>query len=347
MKLDVIGQILARAREEGRRVLLETEGLALLDAMGIARPRHLFVRSSAEAAALPSTGLPGAQAVVKVVSPDILHKSDVGGVAVVANVPAEIADAIRDMERRLADRALAGFLVMEFVRFDASLGGELLAGLRWTEEFGPVVTIGAGGITTERLAEDLRPGREAAIVSPHLPASGLAGMLDEVAAVQLATRPFRGRAPRADLTQVTAAASHLMALARAFMPEGIAECELNPCAVTPAGLVALDVLVTLADAPAGRRAAAPAGQARPSSPAGQRRHHRRVRAAQPRTHHPQQSVARWLRSRARGDRQARRRDDRRLPLLSGRGVAAGARRPLRAGGGGRAGAGSPEGRRAP
>jgi acyl-CoA synthetase (NDP forming) len=254
MKLDVIGQILARAREEGRRVLLETEGLALLDAMGIARPRHLFVRSSAEAAALPSTGLPGAQAVVKVVSPDILHKSDVGGVAVVANVPAEIADAIRDMERRLADRALAGFLVMEFVRFDASLGGELLAGLRWTEEFGPVVTIGAGGITTERLAEDLRPGREAAIVSPHLPASGLAGMLDEVAAVQLATRPFRGRAPRADLTQVTAVASHLMVLARAFMPEGIAECELNPCAVTPAGLVALDVLVTLADAPA---AAAP------------------------------------------------------------------------------------------
>jgi acyl-CoA synthetase (NDP forming) len=255
MNLTAIAQLIARARREGRRALLETEGLELLDAMNITRPRHGFVRNSAEAAALPSTGLPGAKVVVKVVSAEILHKSDVGGVAVVANNCIDVATAIREMETRLIGHSLAGFLIMEFVRFDASLGGELLAGLRWTDEFGPVVTIGSGGITTEFLAEDLRPGREAAILSPHLPMARLGAALDEVAAVQLATRGFRGRPPRTDLSQVTAVASHLLALARAFMPHDIAECEINPCAATPGGLVALDVLVTLADAP--RPAAAP------------------------------------------------------------------------------------------
>jgi acyl-CoA synthetase (NDP forming) len=245
MNLDAIRAIIERARTAGRSVLLETEGLELLDAMGIARPRHRFLQNSAEVMALENTGLPGANVVVKVVSPEILHKSDVGGVAVVANSRADIATAIHDMETRLAGRTITGFLVMEFIRHDASLGGELLAGLRWTSEFGPVVTIGAGGITTEFLARDLREGRDAAIVSPHLAGDGLGRALEDVAAVALATRGFRGRPPRTDASRVAAVGTLLMTLAQKLMPQGIAECEINPLAVTPSGLFALDILVTL------------------------------------------------------------------------------------------------------
>ncbi|HSL21628.1 MAG TPA: acetate--CoA ligase family protein [Vicinamibacterales bacterium] len=246
MNLDAITALIERARAAGRRALLETEGLELLDALGVARPRHRFIRGSAEAARLDGTGLPGDRLVLKVVSPEILHKSDVGGVAVVGNSRSDVATAIHDMETRLAGHQIDGFLLVEFVEHDAALGGELLAGLRWTDEFGAVVTIGAGGITTEFLARDLAHGRDAAIVSPRLPVEGLNRALEQVSAVALATRGFRGRAPRTSIAEITAVAERLMALARAAMPHGIAECEINPLAVTPAGLFALDVLVTLA-----------------------------------------------------------------------------------------------------
>ena len=245
MNREAIRTVIERARAEGRAVLLETEGLELLDAMEIARPRHRFLRSSADVLSSERTGVPGDTVVIKVVSPEILHKSDLGGVAIVPNRRADIATALHDMETRLAGHAISGFLLMEFIRHDAALGGELLAGLRWTAEFGPVVTIGAGGVTTEFLAQGLQHGRDAAIFSPHLPVDGVNRALDRVSAVALATQGFRGRAPRTNVAEISGLGAKLMAIARAAMPDGIAEFEINPVAVTPSGLFALDVLVTL------------------------------------------------------------------------------------------------------
>lgn len=250
MKVEAISRIIAGARTDGRRVLLETEGLALLDALGIDHPRYRFVENATEAHALDPVGLTGDRVVVKVVSPAILHKSDVGGVAAVANDRAAIASAIVEMQRGLQDYPIVGFLVMEFVEHDPSFGGELLAGLRWTTEFGAVVTIGGGGITTEFLARELKTGHEALMFSPALAGAALDRRLQEVAAVRIATSAFRGKAARASIHQVAAAANHLAAVARAFMPADIAECEINPLVTTPRGVVALDILVTLAtDAP--------------------------------------------------------------------------------------------------
>lgn len=247
MNIDAVRQIVDRVRGERRRVLLETEGLELLEALEIPRPRYRFVRTSAEAAALTATDLPGERVVVKVVSPEILHKSDVGGVVVVPNRPADVAAAMRDLEARLAAYQISGFLIAEFIVCDASFGGELLVGLKWTMEFGAVVTVGAGGLATEFLARELRPGRDAAIFSPHLSAAPRPELLQDVAAVELATHPFRGRAPRASLSELGEIASRLAAVARTLVPHAIAECEINPLAVTASGPVALDILVTLSD----------------------------------------------------------------------------------------------------
>ncbi len=245
MNLDSIRGIVERARAAGRRALLETEGLEVLEALQIPHPHYRFVRTSREAAALKTTGLPGDRAVVKVVSPDILHKSDVGGVCVAGNTTREVAAAIEGMEARLGSYAIEGFLVLEYIAFDSSLGGELLAGLRWTAEFGAIVTIGAGGVTTEFLARELKPGRDAAIISPHLPSQSLAPLFDGVAAIELATRPFRGRPARASIAQVADVVSRLCAVARALVPQAIAECEINPLVGTASGPMALDILVTL------------------------------------------------------------------------------------------------------
>ncbi|MBE3071385.1 MAG: acetate--CoA ligase family protein, partial [Acidobacteria bacterium] len=154
--------VIDRARARGARVLVETEGIEVLDAMGIPVPAHVFLRSSAEAASADLSQLTGERVVVKVISPLILHKSDVGGVAVVPRDHHAVTATIQDMKARLGAREINGFTVNQFVTYDRSLGNELLVGLRWTEDFGPVVTLGAGGIYTEFLAASFKPGREIA-----------------------------------------------------------------------------------------------------------------------------------------------------------------------------------------
>ena len=88
---------------------------------------------------------------MKVLSSAILHKTDVGGVAVVERTAQAVADAVGAMRQRLADREVDGFLIAEFVAHDPRFGGELLLGARWTEDFGPIVTLGFGGTNASLL----------------------------------------------------------------------------------------------------------------------------------------------------------------------------------------------------
>jgi len=242
-----IASLLHSARASGRMVLLETEGARLLDALAIRSPAHLFVKDSREAITADTSPLDGDLAVVKVVSPEILHKSDVGGVAVVRRHPAAIAAAIEDMEERLGDREVAGFLISQFVKYDASLGNELLLGLRWTSDFGPVVTFGAGGIYTEFLARHFAPGHDVAIVPPDASPETVDAAIRKVAVTRLVAGGLRGQKPRIRVEAITEALGRFAALAWRFVPAEITECEINPLVVTPDGLVALDILVKLGD----------------------------------------------------------------------------------------------------
>src|SRR3970282_1297384 len=118
------------------------------------------VAATVEAAARIS--LPGDRVVVKVSGP--AHKTDRGGVQIVANKPAAITAAAR----QIVAAAPGEFLLAECVEHPP--GAEILAGVRWTEAFGPVVTIGPGGIgvgggpdpaviapaTSDRIAATLR-----------------------------------------------------------------------------------------------------------------------------------------------------------------------------------------------
>jgi acyl-CoA synthetase (NDP forming) len=255
---DRIRGIVARAREQGRTVLLETEGLMVLEALGLSAPAYLFVRSSAEAGKADLSRLCGERVVVKVISPRILHKSDVGGVAAVARDAGAVTTAISDMETRLGSQEIVGFTINEFVTYDRSLGSELLLGLRWTEDFGPVVTLGAGGIYTEFLAASFRPGREIAIVSPELTGeAGVAGAIGGIAVTTLVTGRLRGQPPRLPLERLVASVETFMALGAACVPGDISECEINPLVITGGNLVALDILIKLGTGEAPRPAARP------------------------------------------------------------------------------------------
>jgi len=235
------------AGRDGRRVLLEHEGYALLEAAGVACPRRVFVRSSDELAHVDPRALGTDQVVVKVVSPAILHKSDVGGVRLVDNRADAVAAAVREMETRLGGQPIAGFLVCEKVVYDVGLGAELLVGLRWTDEFGPVLTVGAGGVYAEFLASHFRPGTDVAVMSPASPAGTRRRALAELAVVRLATEGLRGQRPRTSVAAIDTALSPLLAMASSAMPSPLAECEINPLVLTAEGPMALDVLVKLAD----------------------------------------------------------------------------------------------------
>jgi acyl-CoA synthetase (NDP forming) len=239
----------------GRAALLETEGLEVLSALGIGAPAHVFVRGSREAAAADTTALGDDRVVVKVISPEILHKSDVGGVKVVEHRRDAVAAAVADMEARLGQYDIVGFTINQFIRYEAAIGSEIILGLRWTDDFGPVVTLGAGGIYTEFLAEHFKPGREIGVFSPTASTDAdIEAAIGRLAIGRLATSRLRGLAPRIDTAALVAAVRRFMDLATGFAPDAIAECEINPLVIAGGTLVALDILVKLG---AGARPARP------------------------------------------------------------------------------------------
>jgi acyl-CoA synthetase (NDP forming) len=255
MDTAAIAALFASVRRAGRDVLLETEGLQLLQAMGVTAPGHLFVTGPDAVTDALLAALPGTRAVVKVISPQILHKSDVGGVAIVDKSGDRVRAAIADMHARLGARDVVGYTVNEFVPYSPALGHEILVGLRWTEDVGPVVTVGAGGIYTEFLATRFRPGLDVALLSPGLTdPDAVTAALQDVAVVQLVTRSLRGQPPKIAVAAIAGLAAHFLELGRAFGHE-IAEAEVNPFVLAADGrVVALDILVTLR---AAARAAGP------------------------------------------------------------------------------------------
>jgi acyl-CoA synthetase (NDP forming) len=243
---DAIRTLAARLRSEGRSVLLEPEARAVLEAIGIPSPRQLFVHDELEARVADLDALTTERVVVKVVAPGLIHKTEVGGISVVRRDDAAVIEAVHSMASRLGALPIAGFSITEFVEHDDSIGGELLVSVRWTSDFGAIVSVGAGGVQAEAIAEDLRPGCEVAVVAPALtPREWIADLLGRASAVRLATTSLRGMAPRCRRDFLVETVARLSALADACLPGVLSEIEINPLVVTPRGVLALDALIRL------------------------------------------------------------------------------------------------------
>jgi succinyl-CoA synthetase beta subunit len=153
-----------------------------------------------------------------------LHKSDAGGVVLGLADEAELERAFKDLALRLRAPEYS-------IEAMAPLGDgiELLIGARWDARFGPVALVGSGGVYTEVL-------RDTAVALAPVTEAQAAELILSLRAAPLLSGA-RGR-PRLD---VSAAAASLAALSRvaAAHPE-LAELEVNPLLVTPAGALALD-----------------------------------------------------------------------------------------------------------
>jgi acyl-CoA synthetase (NDP forming) len=168
---NVASSVLDRAAAEGRSVLLEPEVYALLAAAGIGVPAHRQVAHPDEVSPELCAALPSDRVVVKLVSPDILHKSDVGGVLFCSNDTGAIRRAVRQVlesgRRAHPGASICGALVAEVVEFQGGFGREVLAGFRHDPTFGPVVVMGVGGLDTEYLLTSLLPERAKVVAEAH------------------------------------------------------------------------------------------------------------------------------------------------------------------------------------
>jgi succinyl-CoA synthetase beta subunit len=220
---------IAAAREAGRSSLDELSGKRLLARFGVAVPKSVMVQAG-EALGPKLAGLSGPY-VVKVMSPDILHKSDVGGVRVKMQDAAEVEGAIRAMLARpeIARARLDGFLVEEM----APAGQELVIGGLRDPQFGPLVMVGLGGIFVEVLKD------VAFRICPIERVDALE-MLDELKGKALLDGA-RGRAPasRAAIVDALLKIGGERGLLMSLDGE-IAEADINPLIVSPDGAVAVD-----------------------------------------------------------------------------------------------------------
>ena len=145
------------ATSESRNVLLEPEIYRLMSSAGLKTPEFYTISLNRDIRKQVQF-LPSEKVVIKIVSPEILHKSDVGGVCVVGNDLEQIAEKIQSMLKTVESkidskliRSIQKILVVEHISGTESFGAQLLFGMKYQTGLGHVITIGLGGTNTEEL----------------------------------------------------------------------------------------------------------------------------------------------------------------------------------------------------
>src|SRR5580658_755627 len=262
-----VRQTIRRARATGSRVLPEYAARSLLTEYGVRFPDSRRVRSIEEA--LRAAGSVGYPVVLKVASPDISHKTDVGGVALGLDDADALRSAWATMQASLAKRAPRARIEGFEVEAQVPAGREVLIGVQRDSNFGPIVVFGMGGIYVEVLRDvtfRLAPVRP--LSAQH--------MIESVKGFPV-LQGVRGERP-GDLAALAEAIERVSQLA--VEVPAVAELDLNPLIVRPAGegVVAVDARIVLA--PPSRSGPSPSaprsGTSPPRRPApGDRRPRRR------------------------------------------------------------------------
>jgi acetate---CoA ligase (ADP-forming) len=228
-----VRRVLDRARSDGRTALSEIEGKEILMAYGLPVPPEGEARSADEAVRLAH--VIGYPVVVKISSPDIAHKTDVGGVAVGLQDDLAVRRAFDVMMAQV--KAMMPAARVDGVTVEKMFSGrEVIVGMVRDETFGPVITFGLGGIFVEVMkdvSQRIAPVTE----------EGVDEMIRSIRAYPILAGA-RGRRP-ADIPALKRVILGVAQIAMDF-PE-ITELEVNPVMVGDAGqgCGAVDALVTI------------------------------------------------------------------------------------------------------
>jgi acetyltransferase len=241
---DAARRAIDAALARGEDWLPQADVRTVLDGYGIAGPRTELAPD--EDAAAQAAARIGGKVALKIVSPDVLHKSEFGGVA----LDLDGADAARAAAAAMRARVLAvkpdaridGFLVQEMIRRDHA--HELILGASVDRQFGPVLLFGQGGVAVEVLND----------VAMALPPLNVKLARDLIAATRVAKllAGYRDR-PAADLAAIELALVRLSRLVCDL--DAVVEIDVNPLLVDDKGAIALDARIRIAKPAAGAHAA--------------------------------------------------------------------------------------------
>ncbi len=279
INFEAIADLLSRAENQGRDYLLEHETYELLRHSGSETPpKTQFMAKGSRVSDEELMAMPGDKVVLKIVSPTIIHKTEVGGVKVVEKTTAKIRSAWRRMMVEVPEayavmieketghgperygglqgeplqQAIAkdinGVLMVQFMPPDSeSFGNEMIVSIRNTREFGMVISAGLGGTDTELYAKRFRKGQ--AVVA------AATALTDEAAFFELFRQTLcykklagltRGQRRIVTDEQLIECFASFIAMGNYYSPASpgapfvIEELEINPFAFTDYLMVPLD-----------------------------------------------------------------------------------------------------------
>ena len=230
-----VADLIGKVRSEGRVSIGDFEARGIMQAYGLNIPQSEIAETPDQA--IDIAGRFGYPVVLKIASPDILHKTDVGGVKVGLENAEDVRDAFELMtyraQRYIPDARIWGCLVQQMV---PSGGLEVLVGMNRDPQFGPLVTFGLGGIYVETLKDVTFR------IAPFSPLEA-EEMLAEIRAHALLDG-VRGK-PAADKAAIVDTLLRMGQLVQDF-PE-IAELDINPLMVYSRnqGAIAIDMRLVL------------------------------------------------------------------------------------------------------
>jgi acyl-CoA synthetase (NDP forming) len=229
--------IISAAQSAGRQLLTEVESKQLLSQAGIETNETLLAKSKDEAIELSrQIGFP---AVLKIASPDVVHKSDAGGVKIGLTNEAEVGQAYDEILASIGSAYPTAQVDGISVQAMAQPGVEVIMGVSIDPQFGPVLMFGLGGILVEVL-------KDVAFRIAPLTQRDAAQMIREIKGYPI-LEGHRGQKP----VDVSALENSLLKLSR-FVEERpmIRELDLNPVIAYSDGLTVVDARIVLENADA-------------------------------------------------------------------------------------------------
>jgi len=230
--METVKQIFAQARREKRNYLLEPEAKTICAQYGIPVTRFRIAKTPQEAVKhAQEIGYP---IVLKIVSPDVIHKWDVGGVTLNLKTPEQVKEAydkiLQNVKKHKPEAKINGVLVQEM----APLSTEVIVGATKDPQFGPALMFGLGGIFVELL-------KDVAFRIAPITETDAREMITEVKAYPI-LRGYRGQPP----ADIDAVVQILLDTSRLVMgnPE-IRELDLNPIMVYEKGAKTVDARIIL------------------------------------------------------------------------------------------------------
>jgi len=225
-------EIVRKAIRDGRNWLLEPEAMQVLRYYGFPVAKSKMAKSEEECVKVAEEiGYP---VVLKVVSPQIIHKFDVGGVALNINGKEELIECLREMIRKVKEKkpgaVIEGVLVYEMVRG----GKETIVGFTRDEKFGPLIMFGLGGVYVEAL-------KDVSFRLAPLEEGEADEMIKEIKSYNI-LEGLRGERP-SDIGSIVECLERLSQLSSDI--EEISELDINPLIVLEKGAKVVDARIIL------------------------------------------------------------------------------------------------------